>query len=166
MVAQIALFLARLLNGNGIRLDLQLVEAAALLHDIAKERSLCTGERHDQLGAAMLVEFGYPSVAAIVGDHVSLDASHLKGPITESLLVNYADKRVKHDRIVTLADRFDDLLDRYARTLEHRLSLLQKLHLYLALERKIFDRLSISPSGKEVMELSPDKSPPMEETKY
>jgi uncharacterized protein len=158
-VAQVALFLARILNGNSVRLDLSLVEAAALLHDIAKERSLVTGESHDLLGETMLIELGYPSVATIVGDHVSLTALDLDGPITESLIVNYADKRVKHDHIVTVADRFNDLMDRYARTSEFKLFMLEKLHLYLALEQKIFNHLSIGPSGKEIMSLSLEQFP-------
>lgn len=153
VVAEIALFLTRSLSGDGVRLDLQLVEAAALLHDIAKDQSLRTGERHNRLGAHMLSRLGYPAVAQIVGDHVELDSLCLVGPITESIIVNYSDKRVKHDRIVTLHERFRDLVARYARTPEHGLLLLEKRDLYLELERKIFEKLPIGPTSDEIMHL-------------
>ncbi len=154
MVAEIALYLSRLLNRNSTRLNLELVEAAALLHDIAKARSLHTGENHSELGASMLLEWGFPPLAPIVREHVSLDLQSLRGPVTESLVVNYADKRVKHDQVVTIEDRFHDLVERYGRTQDHRKWILQKLDVYRALERKIFDHLAISPSGVELMCLS------------
>lgn len=156
VVAEIAAFLTRSLSGNGVRLDLRLVEAAALLHDIAKDRSLRTGEQHNQLGARILNGLGYPAVARIVEDHLVLDSVCLAEPVTESIIVNYADKRVKHDLIVTLHERFKDLVDRYARTPEHGLLLLEKRDLYLALEQKIFEKLPIGPSSDEIMCLPPD----------
>ena len=154
MVTEVSLFLGRHLNGNGNRLDLQLVEAGALLHDIAKERSLRTGEPHDRLGADLLIESGYPTVAVIVRDHIRLDLGCLTGPLTESLIVNYSDKRVKHDRIVTIRERFTDLIDRYANSPEHIASLLDRCGLYLELEQKIFAHLHISPNGEEILNLA------------
>lgn len=154
MVAEITMYLGRLLNQNSLRLNLGLLEAGALLHDIAKAQSLFTGERHDELGARMLEELGYPLLAPIVREHVCLESSHLAGPVTESLVVNYADKRVKHDRVVTLEDRFQDLIVRYAKTVEHRTILRERLALYSTLEERIFDHLSVSPTEEELMQLS------------
>lgn len=154
LVARIALCLGRLLNRNSLRLNLELIEAGALLHDIAKARSLLTGERHHVLGAGMVKEWGYSALAPIVREHVSLESEWLERPITESLVVNYADKRVKHDQIVSLKDRFDDLIERYARTAEHQIHLQQKLELFIQVERKIFDHLSITPD--ELMQSCPE----------
>lgn len=149
LVAEIALYLAELLKQNGARLNSALVEAGALLHDIAKSRSLSTGVRHESMGAQLLHEWGYLALAAIVQDHVNLDLIRLNGPITESLLVNYADKRVKHDQVVSLEERFYDLIDRYAKTSRQEQRLLQKLQLYTILERKIFGRLTMEPYDLE-----------------
>jgi uncharacterized protein len=151
MVAGIALYLGRLLNMNSIRLDLQLTEAGALLHDIGKPRSIAYGGRHEELGAVMLEDRGYPSLAAIVRAHVHLDSSEAFGPITESIMVNYSDKRVKHDQVVSLQDRFEDLMDRYAKTPEHRAIMKLKLELFLELEKRIFSHLTIGPSEEELM---------------
>lgn len=144
-VAGVAVLLGRLLNQNSVHLDLNLLEAGALLHDIAKAESLATRERHEDLGARMLESWGYPMLSPIVREHVILEAPALAGPITESLVVNYADKRVKHDQIVPLEDRFSDLVNRYAKTDEHRSWLQAKFELYLLLEARIFDHLTITP---------------------
>jgi hypothetical protein len=134
-------------------LNIQLLEAGALLHDIAKPQSICTGEKHEKLGACMLRQWGYHSVAPIVEDHVSMDHARASGPVTESLLVNYSDKRVKHDEIVTLDERFEDLINRYARTEAHKASLAQKLNLYSMLEARIFSYINMSPDGVGILGL-------------
>jgi uncharacterized protein len=154
VVARIAVYLGGLLNHNSLRLNLELLEAGALLHDIAKARSLSTGERHEDVGARMLEDWGYALLSFIVREHVMLDVSVLHGPITESLLVNYSDKRVKHDHVVSLNDRFSDLISRYARTKEHRAWLQEKFSLYMLLESKIFEHLTITPDDLSRLNLS------------
>ena len=154
MVAKIALHLGNLLNTNSLRVNLSLLEAGALLHDVGKPQSIFTGERHEELGASILAERGYRWLAPIVMEHVSLDRKRVDGPINESILVNYSDKRVRHDQVVTLEDRFDDLMDRYAKTEDHRSRMKKKFVLFRELEQKIFEHLSICPSGKEIMTLT------------
>jgi uncharacterized protein len=154
VVARIAVYLGSLLNQNSLRLNLELLEAGALLHDIAKARTLSTGERHEEVGSRMVEDWGYALLSAIVKEHVVLDVSVLHGPITESLLVNYSDKRVKHDQVVPLQDRFSDLISRYAKTKEHRDWLQEKSDLYIRLEAKIFEHLAISPNDLSQLECS------------
>src|SRR5208283_426443 len=72
LVAEVALFVAAGLNRNSSRLDLRLLEAAALLHDIGKMSSLKTGEDHAALGARMLDGIVDPAVSRIVYEHISL----------------------------------------------------------------------------------------------
>jgi hypothetical protein len=79
--------------------------------------------------------------------HVFLEEAFLGGPLTESVLVNYSDKRVRHDEIVTLEERFEDLMDRYAKTPEHIVRMKKLLEVSRRLEEKIFDGLSIGPNG-------------------
>jgi uncharacterized protein len=149
VVAEIALYLGHLCNQEEAFLNLSLLQAGALLHDIAKARTLLTGEKHAEVGACMVEQWGYSPVASIIRDHVNLDFARLNGPLSESLIVNYADKRVKHDRIVSLQDRFDDLINRYAATPEHRSWLEKKLTLYESLEERIFGSLRIGPEYLE-----------------
>lgn len=159
MVAEFALYLGRHLDNDHIRLDLDLLEAGALLHDIGKPRSLETGERHHELGAEMLDARGYSILSPIVREHIAMDFDRATGPITESLLVNYADKRVKHDEIVTLEDRFEDLIVRYTQTAEQATFLRERFTLYQTLEDRIFDHLSIGPTASEVMRLELSDDP-------
>jgi len=157
LVAEVALVLGARLNQNSSRLDLRLIEAAALLHDVGKVRSLKTGENHAALGFQMLEGIVAPDVARIVGEHISLDPSEVGGPLTESLIVNYSDKRVRHDRIVSVEERYDDLIERYAKTPPQVEFLRRKLDLYFALERTIFSHLTITPHGSEIMGITIDR---------
>jgi len=157
IVAEVALLLAVQLNRNSSRLDLRLIEAAALLHDIGKVTSLKTGEDHAVLGAQMLEGVVAPAVARIVMEHISLDSSQVAGPVTESLIVNYSDKRVKHDQVVSLEDRYHDLIERYAKAPPQVQFLRHKLDLCSALERTIFSHLTIAPHGSEIMGITIDR---------
>jgi putative nucleotidyltransferase with HDIG domain len=156
LVTELAVFLAAGLNRNGCRLDIGLIEAAALLHDIGKITSLETGEDHAVLGARMLHGIVDPAVAGIVEEHISLDPSQVAGPITESLIVNYADKRVRHDQVVSVRERYRDLIARYAKSPSHEQFLRKKLSLYIELERTIFSHLTIAPQGAEIMGITID----------
>jgi putative nucleotidyltransferase with HDIG domain len=156
IVAEVALLLAGRLNRNSSRLDLRLIEAAALLHDIGKVTSLKTGEDHAVLGAQMLEGIVAPAVARIVMEHISLESSQVAGPVTESLVVNYSDKRVKHDRVVSIEDRYHDLIERYAKAPPQVQFLCHKLDLFSALEGTIFSHLTIAPRGSEIMGITID----------
>ncbi len=157
LVAEVALLLAVQLNRNSSRLDLRLIEAAALLHDIGKMSSLETGEEHAALGAQMLEGIVAPAVARIVMEHILLNSSQVAGPVTESLIVNYSDKRVRHDQVVSLEDRYYDLIERYAKAPPQVQFLRHKLDLCFALERTIFSHLTIAPRGPEIMGITIDR---------
>jgi uncharacterized protein len=58
-VAKVALFLSVELNKKGQSIDLSLVEAASLLHDLTKTECLKTKEDHAQTGSQLLKEMGY-----------------------------------------------------------------------------------------------------------
>lgn len=151
LVADVAVFLGTLLNNGAPFLNLGLLEAGGLLHDIAKPRSIATGERHEELGAIMVETWGYPHIAPIVKEHVTMDERRVNGPISESTLVNYADKRVRHAEVVSIEERFFDLIERYARSREQATYLEKRMELYFTLEERIFEQLSISPTGDELM---------------
>jgi uncharacterized protein len=144
-VTGVALFLGRELRHRGHPIDLGLVEAAALLHDLAKTRCLRTGEDHSALGAEILKRLGFNRIAAIVAQHVTLSEDGSGTEITEAELVNYADKRVCHDRIVSMKERFRDLRERYG-TSSKAFQRLDDLERKTAdLEGRLFLLLSMDP---------------------
>jgi putative nucleotidyltransferase with HDIG domain len=145
-VSRVALLLADSLNAAGADLDRPLIRSAALLHDITKTRSLETGERHSETGADFLAERGYPEAADIVRQHVRLDDYAEDGPATPAEVVNYADKRVLHDRVAPLNERLGYILERYGANPQARDRIRRIWKLTLALEAKLFLPLSFSPA--------------------
>ena len=100
---RIALALAR----SGLSLNLELVRAGALLHDMAKGRP-----DHAAVGANLLRSMDFQRVAAVVGAHTELDFSG--GHLDESAIVYLADKLVRGDSLVTLEQRFQPALARFS----------------------------------------------------
>jgi putative nucleotidyltransferase with HDIG domain len=145
-VMEVASFLGQALAEAGFDLFLPLVTAGALLHDLGKTACLGTLMNHAELGAGYLEELGYPQVAQVVREHVHLDGTIMDPrPLREAEVVNYADKRVLHEEVVTLAARFADLKVRYGRTPE-ALARIQVTEVRArALEEKLFAPLQLSP---------------------
>jgi putative nucleotidyltransferase with HDIG domain len=115
-VALVVAWLGGQLKARGVNVNRPLILAGALLHDIAKSYTIKYGGSHAQLGAGLVVrETGSHRLAQMVYHHVywpwELDIEN--EAMLPSLLVLYADKRVKHDRIVTMEERFEDLMERY-----------------------------------------------------
>lgn len=144
-VCRVALFLRRAMGAS--HLNTELIQASALLHDITKSRSIETGERHSDTGGELVRDWGYPEVGEIVRQHVRLDQYDPVGPVTEAEIVNYADKRVIHDRIVTLEKRRAYILKRYGTRPEYRRAIQKTWELTARLERKIFSAIAFPPDA-------------------
>ncbi len=114
-VARVALFLSVELNRRGQKIDLRLVEAASLLHDLSKTECLKTKQDHARTGCELLKKIGYEKLGQIVARHIWLGKKVDPSCIGEEEIVNYADKRVMHDRVVSLKERFRDLKERYGK---------------------------------------------------
>lgn len=145
-VERVVRFLAVFLNERGENLDLRLLEAAALLHDITKIDGLRTGRNHARTGAALLRAHGFDRVAEIVEHHIVVPRAPRLFKVTEDELVNYADKRVMHDRIVTLQERFEDIKDRYGNDQQSQAMIGASLERAREIERKIFRNLPMRPA--------------------
>jgi putative nucleotidyltransferase with HDIG domain len=128
---------------SGLSINRNLVMAAALLHDITKTRSLRTREHHDQSGGELLRELGFASVGEIVKQHVMLPEFNPQEKLEEWEIVNYADKRVMHDKIVSLAKRVEDLIQRYGTTEEIKNRIRQNASNAYALEKKIAGLMAV-----------------------
>jgi len=144
-VALISLVLGCFLKEKGENLDLNLLTFSALLHDVKKYSSLKTGENHALAGYRLMESLGFKRAGEIIYAHIFLKAPKPGSPISEEEVVFYADKRVKHDEIVSLKERFRDLRARYGRTLKAliRMALLEEMTLLL--EKRLFKGLSIRP---------------------
>ena len=90
-----------------------------VLHDIAKSYTVQFGGSHAQIGASWVVDStGNHKVAQAVYHHVEWPwplPEHLVHPV---FFVIYADKRARHDEMVSLDERYEDLLVRYGKS-EH-----------------------------------------------
>jgi putative nucleotidyltransferase with HDIG domain len=128
---------------NGVSINRNLVIAAALLHDITKTRSLETREPHDQSGGELLRELGFTRVGEIVEQHVILLDFNPQEKLKEREIINYADKRVMHDRIVSLSERMEDLIQRYGTTEKIKNLIRQRESNTYAIEKKIAGSLSV-----------------------
>ena len=128
---------------NGVSINRNLVMAAALLHDITKTRSLETREPHDQSGGDLLRELGFVRIGEIVKQHVILLDFNPQERLEEREIINYADKRVMHDRIVSLAERLEDLIQRYGATEEIKNLIRQNESQVFAVEKKIAGSMTV-----------------------
>lgn len=120
-VRRVAVEAARLVDAASLPVDLALVEAAALLHDIDKLETRESGGEHGIVGARRLVELGHEELAMPVASHplhCLLDEERFPRG-WPSVIVAIADRHVAQE-FVTIDERLDDMADRYP---EHRVSI-------------------------------------------
>ena len=106
-VADTACRIGRALNRHGHHFDLELVNAAGLLHDIARVE-----ERHWDVGAAFAEKLGYQQEADIIKVHMTYSPFHPLPQATETDLVCLADRLVKEDRYVGIEERIQYIIDK------------------------------------------------------
>ena len=108
VVAAVGRRLAKALNKSGLQLDLALVTAGGLLHDIAKGQ-----EQHARQGSILMKRLGYSLLAKVIFSHMDLvfDKHSL---LDEAAIIFFADKVVREGRIVTLPERFREPSEKYA----------------------------------------------------
>ena len=157
-VCRVATFLAEHLNSAPNRLNHDLIRAAALLHDITKTRSFKTEENHAVTGGQLLAEQGYPEVGDLVRQHVRLDVYTEPVTLGEAEIINYADKRVLHDRIVGLDKRLDYILEKYGKLPELQERIQWLWGKTLVMEDEIFSDLAIAPQDLNRLLNAEDRS--------
>ena len=89
-------------------LNVSLVYAAGMLHDVAKGTA-----DHAAEGAEWLRMLGHEAVAEVVADHMDLPEERLK-EMNESVIVYLADKRTAGAHYVTVEERFAPKRERFA----------------------------------------------------
>ncbi|MCE5243684.1 MAG: histidine phosphatase family protein [Desulfobacteraceae bacterium] len=107
-VAELARILAIYLNRAGLHLDVDLVVAAGLLHDLDKG-----GPLRSAVSAGLLLELGYPDVAKAVTFHTHQGGKEA-GAVDETDLVHLADRLLWGDRPMPLDRQTGLASDLYA----------------------------------------------------
>jgi CTP:molybdopterin cytidylyltransferase MocA len=145
-VADVALRLAFALNAVRTpkeRLDLRLVEAAGLLHDIAKGLP-----DHEREGGRRLSAMGYPRVGRVVAAHRDIDPEEADR-IGEREVVYFADKLVRGDSLVTVRERFEAKMEEYGQDPEAAAAIRGRMERALRLESRIEAETGV-PAGEIV----------------
>ncbi|MCW1930617.1 MAG: HD domain-containing protein [Candidatus Kerfeldbacteria bacterium] len=169
-VSRIARALSRALISAGTCVRIDLVDRASLLHDLIRvtqwakidpsrlqytptPKELAVWERqrrtfsnaipHAQVTASVL-EHHYPELAHVIALHSFSSVNELRS--IEEKIVYYADRRVAHDRIVSLTERMNEAEGRYpaespeAKERERVL----RMSVY-TLEEELFSSLDVTP---------------------
>lgn len=148
LVADIAAFVGTLAEQAGIFKHTPFLRASAMMHDLAKTYTILNGGNHCQLGSAWCVqELKNPVIAQGVAHHVDwpwgIDIPKYFIPLT----LIYCDKRVMHNRMVSLDERCEDLLRRYGLTEIHRDYIRHSIHVGLDIEMALSDALGVDLSA-------------------
>lgn len=108
MVAETALKIGKALNDKGCALDLDLIQGAGLIHDIARVE-----DNHWEIGADIASGLGYYEEAEIIRVHMFYNCDPSKEEITETDVICLSDRMVKEDEYVGLDDRMQYVLDKF-----------------------------------------------------
>ncbi|MBW2963342.1 HD domain-containing protein [Candidatus Woesearchaeota archaeon] len=178
IVNKIAVLLAKRLRAAGIDIDVDLVDAASMLHDLmrvinfdtfegAKREEQTVWEKmkeryghmdHSEAAYEVLKDI-YPKVAGVIIKHGVTSVIKGEPKAWEEKVLAYADRRVMHTKIVSVDERYEDIQLRHADFYE-KTGLdagLEKKRI-LKIEKEIFRNLKFTPEGlaEEVIKMKDD----------
>ena len=167
-VTKVGVTIAKALEEKGLDVDVEVVERACLLHDMVRQVSFSDFSKvdpdlvaiyeeqkkkygelgHKKAAEVILKEEGYPELGHVVRLHGFVEFGTDEGPKTwEEKILNYADKRVRHETIVGLIDRIDDIVERHKDRFPDSGDLAEeKKKLFIELEKELFNKLDLKPS--------------------
>ncbi|MBF0449905.1 MAG: HD domain-containing protein [Candidatus Magnetomorum sp.] len=148
LVAKITRLISTQLLLSGIDISVEKAVSGALMHDIAKFSCIHSHEDHCMKGKEICVNEGFDEISDIVNEHVILRHAVTENDFNEKEIVNYADKRVLHDQIVSLQERMNDIFIRYGPRFLHTdfERLFQKnCDICQYIENKLFEKLDFLP---------------------
>jgi radical SAM family uncharacterized protein len=137
----------------GFTLDLDLIAAAALLHDIAR-----TEAQHARVGAELLRERGYERVADIVAQHMDYRFPETIDAITELDAVCLGDRMIRENICVGFDARMEDVLARFA----HNAEVTSRIRASMA-RSKVFIRALEERIGRQLDEICGMSAPRFED---
>lgn len=130
-VAGLARRIAAKLNAAGYPINVEMVTACAYLHDIGKGI-----KGHARIGADMLLNFGYPQIAAIVATHMDLEFK-AQDDISEKEVLFLADKKISGTRIVALDERLAAKIKQLADNPDGKAAAEKRLGTAMKIEQRI-----------------------------
>jgi uncharacterized protein len=176
-VTDVAMQLADAFMKKNEIIDLNLLYSAVMMHDIARVcdfrkldrshfkekitdekwekwkdiRKKCAGIHHADAARDFFRKLNYPKTAELIYIHKSrviAEEPELMNTL-EDKIIYYADKRVKHDKTVSLKERFRDGWERYGKYDDARTrKLFEEIeHQTFKLEKELFDGLDINPEN-------------------
>jgi putative nucleotidyltransferase with HDIG domain len=147
LVTDTALFLAgELQKKQRIQINLALLEAGCLLHDIDKAIPRLANEHHPETGVRVLREEGMDDIASLIQFHsVQYIEDLATAPKTwEEKLLFLSDKMVKQE-VITVDKRFELWYAETDLPEEQKIMLHRVYPIVKALEKEIFDLIGIFP---------------------
>lgn len=130
--------MAERLTKKGVSLNMELLQAAALLHDMCRSEP-----HHAEVAAKRLRDWGYPDVAELVENH---HGGRFSSELDESQILFLADKLVQGTMVVSLKERFDQSLEKCLSE-EARQAHSARFQMALA----IHDRYRVAAEGKTAL---------------
>lgn len=109
-VSETAVKMGRALNRCGYHLDLELIQAAGLIHDIARVE-----DEHWEKGYQLAHRLGYEQEAAIIKVHMRYSSFSTVEEINETDLVCLGDRLVMEDQYVGLDKRMEYIIQKAKR---------------------------------------------------
>ena len=146
VVTEVAGVITNGLIAAGYDLSLETVIAGALLHDIGKTACLDNDDDHAARGLEICLAHNLKTIADIVAEHVILKNYAPQNDFAEKEIVYYADKRVNHDKVVSLEERLAYILERYGMNNEVRCRAIKRNYARCQdLEKRMFSFLTFDP---------------------
>ncbi len=181
IVTHVAMTVAEAMMRKGEIINANLLYVSAMLHDMARVcdfnhfvranrepltdeqwqkmiriREAHQGKRHAEIAFEQLTDRGYSDTAELIRTHeaINLVTEPKAYDSLEKKILYYADKRVKHDEIVDVRERFRDGRERYGEgdTPEQKKIYLDVELYTLELEKELFRGLDIKP--KDIKQIS------------
>jgi putative nucleotidyltransferase with HDIG domain len=147
VVAEVAGVITNGLIAAGYDVSLETVIAGALLHDIGKTACLDNDDDHAARGLEICLAHNLGAIADIVAEHVILKNYAPGNGFAEKEIVYYADKRVNHDKVVSLEERLAYILERYGMNNEARCRAIKRNYGHCQdLEKRMFSFLAFEPA--------------------
>ncbi|MDO5491647.1 MAG: HDIG domain-containing protein [Bacillota bacterium] len=109
-VASVACAMAEALNAHGAHLDVDLIRAAGLLHDMARVH-----EEHGNVAADYCAARGWVREAEIIRAHMFYDVFHDADHLDETDLICLADRLVLEDRYAGIDRRMAYIIEKARR---------------------------------------------------
>ncbi|MCX6801499.1 MAG: HDIG domain-containing protein [Candidatus Diapherotrites archaeon] len=140
-VKEFALEFAQKMAAKGVKVNLSLVRAGALLHDLDKFETLGTKKMHGTLAWEKLRAKGCYAVAEIARKHLIERVGELSS--WEEKLVYYADKRIIDEKLVSVPERLEFIKQKYGLKDKKLMAKIKESeNAILALEKSILETLN------------------------